>query len=70
MFASVPNAKGRVKEPENQDVNQPAYWPLIRQVAVRCNAKALSTGAILVDLPGTADANAARNSIAKEYMKK
>lgn len=27
------------------------------------------TGAILCDLPGTADANAARNSIAKNYMK-
>lgn len=35
-----------------------------------CNAKALSTGAILVDLPGVADANAARNNIAKDYMKK
>lgn len=30
-----------------------ALWPLIRQVNVRCNALALSTGAILVDLPGT-----------------
>jgi hypothetical protein len=36
---------------------------------MRCNAKALETGAILVDLPGVADANAARNSIAKDYMK-
>ncbi|KAI0069058.1 hypothetical protein BV25DRAFT_1817993 [Artomyces pyxidatus] len=48
----------------------PAFWPLIRQVNVRCNSPALSTGAILVDLPGVADANAARNSIAKDYMKK
>jgi hypothetical protein len=48
----------------------PALWPLIRQVNVRCNAQALSTGAVLVDLPGVADANAARNSIAKDYMKK
>ncbi len=29
-----------------------ALWPLIRQVNVRCNALALSTGAVLVDLPG------------------
>jgi len=28
-----------------------------------------SLGAVLCDLPGTADANAARNSIAKNYMK-
>ncbi|KAG6872791.1 hypothetical protein C0995_006520 [Termitomyces sp. Mi166 len=52
------------------DVNNAALWPLIRQVSVRCNAAALSSGAILVDLPGVADANAARNSIAKDYMKK
>ncbi|KAG0709519.1 hypothetical protein DFH29DRAFT_869853 [Suillus ampliporus] len=50
--------------------HDPVLWPLIRQVNVRCNAKALSTGAILVDLPGVADVNAARNSIAKDYMKK
>jgi hypothetical protein len=36
------------------DPDGPAYWPLIRQVRVRCNSKALSTGAILVDLPGVA----------------
>ena len=47
-----------------------AYWPLIRQLKVRCPARALSTGAVLVDLPGVADANAARASIANEYMQK
>ncbi|KAJ8590321.1 hypothetical protein M405DRAFT_897528 [Rhizopogon salebrosus TDB-379] len=62
-------AKGGDKGTKKKD-NGPALWPLIRQVNVRCNAKALSTGAILVDLPGVADANAARNSIAKDYMKK
>lgn len=36
----------------SEDANAPALWPLIRLVNVRCNAKALSTGAILVDLPG------------------
>ncbi len=59
--------KDKKKEKEKEE---PAYWPLIRQVCVWCNAKALSTGAILVDLPGVADANAARNNIAKDYMKK
>jgi len=29
-----------------------ALWPLIRQVNVRCKAAVLSTGAVLVDLPG------------------
>ena len=60
-------AKDKKKE---DDGDGPAFWPLIRQVQVKCNAKALSTGAILVDLPGVADANAARNNIAKDYMKK
>lgn len=55
---------------KDDDPNGPAFWPLIRQVNVRCNAAALSTGALLVDLPGVADANAARNNIAKDYMKK
>jgi hypothetical protein len=54
----------------NVDPNAPALWPLIRQVRVRCPSAALSTGAVLVDLPGVADANAARNNIAKSYMKK
>jgi hypothetical protein len=61
--------KDKNKETKKKD-HGPALWPLIRQVNVRCNAQALSTGAILVDLPGVADANAARNSIAKDYMKK
>ncbi|OCH93605.1 hypothetical protein OBBRIDRAFT_832536 [Obba rivulosa] len=58
------------KKKDNDTSNDPAFWPLIRQVNVKCNARALSTGAILVDLPGVADANAARNNIAKDYMKK
>ncbi|KAF8812373.1 hypothetical protein BYT27DRAFT_7087741 [Phlegmacium glaucopus] len=55
---------------KTSDPDAPALWPLIRQVNVRCHAEALSTGAVLVDLPGVADANAARNNIAKDYMKK
>ncbi|KAJ7667949.1 hypothetical protein DFH06DRAFT_1280748 [Mycena polygramma] len=62
--------KDKKKEKKDKDANTPALWPLIRKVNVRCSAAALATGAILVDLPGTGDANAARNSIAKEYMKK
>jgi hypothetical protein len=34
------------------DPDAAAFWPLIRQVNVRCYAEALSTGAVLVDLPG------------------
>lgn len=65
----IGSSVGTSKNKED-DSGGPAYWPLIRQVQVKCNAEALSTGSILVDLPGVADANAARNNIAKDYMKK
>ncbi|GLB33731.1 putative dynamin family protein [Lyophyllum shimeji] len=72
LMDKVREASGtsRFKDSGSTDADAPALWPLIRQVNVRCNAAALSTGAILVDLPGVADANAARNNIAKDYMKK
>jgi hypothetical protein len=40
------------KTSKTNDPDAPALWPLIRQVNVRCHAEALSTGAVLVDLPG------------------
>lgn len=40
--------KPPAKTKEQDDPNGPAFWPLIRQVKVRCKAHALSTGAILV----------------------
>ncbi|KAG2118858.1 uncharacterized protein F5147DRAFT_757285 [Suillus discolor] len=55
---------------EEKEDHDTALWPLIRQVNIQCNAWALSTGAILVDLPGVADVNPARNRVAKDYMKK
>jgi hypothetical protein len=69
MFSKEKQAAAQQKDKKQKD-DEPAYWPLIRQVNVRCASAALSSGAILVDLPGVADANAARNSIAKDYMKK
>ncbi|KAJ7129761.1 hypothetical protein C8R44DRAFT_777600 [Mycena epipterygia] len=69
LMEKVKEAAGQGKS-KKDDANTPALWPLIRQVSVRCAAAALSSGCRLVDLPGTGDANAARSSIAKEYMKK
>ena len=45
-------------------------WPLIRVVRVYTKSEALSTGAILVDLPGVFDSNAARVAVAEESMKR
>ncbi|KAI0876004.1 hypothetical protein GGS24DRAFT_453177 [Hypoxylon argillaceum] len=45
------------------------YWPLIKVVRIFTKAHALSTGAVLVDLPGVQDSNAARAAVAANYMK-
>ncbi|KAF7302064.1 hypothetical protein MIND_00773100 [Mycena indigotica] len=63
------------QEPKPNDVVEEqsdpvALWPLIRGVKVRTSSPVLATGAVLVDLPGTEDANAARSSIARQYLKK
>lgn len=50
--------------------NKGALWPLIRRIRIECCSPTLSSGAVLVDLPGVADSNAARGSIAKEYLKR
>ncbi|KAK3996792.1 hypothetical protein QBC44DRAFT_257761, partial [Cladorrhinum sp. PSN332] len=45
------------------------YWPLIKVVRIYTKAAALATGAVLVDLPGVQDSNAARAAVAANYMK-
>jgi len=43
------------------------YWPIVKHVAIRlprCNV--CNSGAVLVDLPGIGDSNAARDKIAKD----
>lgn len=45
------------------------YWPLIKVVRIYTKASALATGAVLVDLPGVQDSNAARAAVAARYMK-
>ncbi|KAJ4378700.1 hypothetical protein N0V86_005571 [Didymella sp. IMI 355093] len=45
------------------------YWPLIKVVKIYTRAPALSTGAVIVDLPGVHDSNAARAAVAQGYIK-
>lgn len=45
------------------------FWPLIKVVRINTKANALSTGAVIVDLPGVQDSNAARAAVADNYMK-
>ena len=43
------------------------YWPIVKHVRLRMpNCDVLGSGAVLVDLPGVRDSNAARDRIAKE----
>lgn len=48
---------------------KPEFWPLIRIVKIFTKAAALSTGAVIVDLPGVQDSNTARAAVAEGYMK-
>ncbi|KAF2817072.1 uncharacterized protein BDZ99DRAFT_373364 [Mytilinidion resinicola] len=45
------------------------FWPLIKVVKIYTKSPALSTGAVIVDLPGVHDSNAARSAVAQGYMK-
>lgn len=44
------------------------YWPLIKVVRLYIKADVLKTGAVLVDLPGSHDSNAARSNVGEAYM--
>jgi hypothetical protein len=46
------------------------YWPLVKVVRIFTRSPVLSTGLILVDLPGSGDSNAAREMVAQEYMQR
>ncbi|EOD47067.1 putative tat pathway signal sequence protein [Neofusicoccum parvum UCRNP2] len=63
---SQEKATGREKKDEPRRME---YWPLIKVVKIYTKADALSTGAVLVDLPGVHDSNAARAAVAEGYMK-
>jgi hypothetical protein len=58
------------KEVRPKGVPRPMeYWPLIKCVKIYTRSDALSTGAVIVDLPGVQDSNAARAAVAEGYMK-
>lgn len=49
---------------------QAQAWPLVKVCKLQHNWRLLAGGAVLVDLPGVRDANAARGAVADAYMKK
>ena len=58
--------KDKDKKKERKEME---LWPLIRVVRIYVKSRALATGAVIVDLPGVHDANAARAAVAEGYMK-
>ncbi|KDN64450.1 hypothetical protein CSUB01_00407 [Colletotrichum sublineola] len=46
-----------------------AFWPLIKVVRVFLKSDVVSTGVVLVDLPGGHDSNATRAAVAEKYVK-
>ncbi|GKT60910.1 tat pathway signal sequence [Colletotrichum tofieldiae] len=57
------------RNPQAKDANEMNPWPLIKVVRVFTKASALSTGAVIVDLPGVQDSNAARAAVSSNYAK-
>ncbi|TAQ85772.1 hypothetical protein B7494_g5916 [Chlorociboria aeruginascens] len=57
------------KKGERKEMKQMEFWPLIKVVRIFTKSEALSTGAVVVDLPGVHDSNAARAAVAERYMK-
>ncbi|KAI1078414.1 hypothetical protein F5B20DRAFT_228531 [Whalleya microplaca] len=55
---------------EDDKTRQMELWPLIKVVRINTKADVLSTGAVIVDLPGVEDSNAARAAIASKYIEK
>ncbi|EEQ83790.2 uncharacterized protein BDCG_00595 [Blastomyces dermatitidis ER-3] len=58
---------GKSKANDRKDMK---FWPLIRVVRLYVKAPVLATGAVIVDLPGTQDANAARAAVASRYIER
>ncbi|KXH59774.1 hypothetical protein CSAL01_06423 [Colletotrichum salicis] len=64
LYASMQrNVDSKEKNPHKKDVPM-EFWPLIKVVRIFTKANALSTGAVIVDLPGVQDSNAARAAVA------
>ncbi|KAI0434072.1 hypothetical protein F5Y09DRAFT_349681 [Xylaria sp. FL1042] len=66
----VDSKKNMTVTPFGDDDNRVELWPLIKVVRIYTKADVLSTGAVIVDLPGVQDSNAARAAVAAKYIQK
>ncbi|XP_014558036.1 hypothetical protein COCVIDRAFT_14750 [Bipolaris victoriae FI3] len=61
--------KNKSKSKPQTSSSEMEYWPLIKVVKIYTKSSALSTGAVIVDLPGVHDSNVARAAVAQGYIK-
>ncbi|KAI0448945.1 hypothetical protein F5B21DRAFT_509652 [Xylaria acuta] len=61
---------GPLDNEENSSARRMELWPLIKVVRIYTKADVLSSGAVIVDLPGVKDSNAARAAVAGKYIEK
>ena len=61
--------KSMDEKKNKKEKKQMEYWPLIKVVRIYVKSDALSTGAVIVDLPGVHDSNAARAAVAEGYLR-
>lgn len=66
---SKEKATGKKDTNQKPEPKEMEFWPLIKVVRIYVKSPALETGAVIVDLPGVHDANAARAAVAEGYMK-
>ncbi|MCJ1479498.1 hypothetical protein MMC13_008184 [Lambiella insularis] len=66
---SKEKATGKKDKEKKSEPKEMEFWPLIKVVRIFVRSPALETGAVIVDLPGVHDANAARAAVAESYMK-
>lgn len=66
---SKEKSTGKDDKDKKKERKEMEFWPLIRVVRIYVKSRALATGAVIVDLPGVHDANAARAAVAEGYMK-
>ena len=61
-------SRGRSIGKKDATPTESESWPLIKVVKIYTRSPALSTGAVIVDLPGTHDSNAARVAVNDRYI--
>ena len=66
---SKEKSTGKKDKDGKKEKKEREFWLLIRVVRLYVRSPALATGAVIVDLPGVHDANAARAAVAEGYMK-